>query len=74
VTRPFRRFALPLTSYYVVTLVLPLANGAAQSSAGFAGHALAVLIVPPGAILLACTVQMLSRVLFNWCGRVSRNT
>src|SRR5207244_2505360 len=33
-------WALPLACYYAVTLVLPLANGAAQAGAPFAGHAL----------------------------------
>ena len=47
--RAFRRMALPLVSYYAVTLALPLANGAAQSD-GFVRHAMAVLAVPPIAI------------------------
>jgi hypothetical protein len=47
--------ALPLASYYAVTLAVPLANGAAQSGA-FVEHALAVLVVPPVAIILTCTV------------------
>ncbi len=33
--------------YYLVTLVLPFANGAARGGAAFLEHALAVLIVPP---------------------------
>jgi hypothetical protein len=62
VARAFRRTALPLASYYAVTLALPLANGAAQSGA-FVGHALVVLIVPPVAILLVCAVQMVAHAL-----------
>jgi hypothetical protein len=50
-----RRTALPLASYYTVTLALPLANGAARSDA-FMEHALVVLVVPPVAIILACVV------------------
>ena len=56
----FRRTALPLVSYYAVTLAIPLANGAAQSGA-FAEHALAVLVVPPAAIVLACAVHSMAR-------------
>jgi hypothetical protein len=58
VAHAFRRVALPLASYYAVTLALPLANGAALSGA-FMEHALVVLIVPPVAIMLACVVYML---------------
>ena len=61
VARPFRRVALPLGSYYAVTLALPLANGAALSST-FMEHALAVLIVPPVAIMLACAVHTMAHV------------
>jgi hypothetical protein len=62
VARGFRRVALPLASYYAVTLALPLANGAAPSGA-FMEHALAVLIVPPVAIMLACAVHTIARAL-----------
>jgi cation transport ATPase len=58
VAHAFRRVALPLASYYAVTLALPLANGAALSGA-FMEHALVVLVVPPVAIMLACVVHML---------------
>ena len=57
VTAAFRRAAVPLTSYYLVTLVLPLANGAAQSGTPFLEHALIVLVVPPTLIILACAVH-----------------
>ena len=56
IAHAFRRTALPLASYYAVTLAVPLANGAAQSGA-FVEHALAVLAVPPVAIILACAVH-----------------
>jgi len=58
--------ALPLASYYVVTLAVPLANGAAQSGA-FVEHALAVLVVPPVAIILACTVCTIAHALASAC-------
>jgi len=54
--RAFRRTALPLGSYYAVTLAIPLANGAAQSGA-FAAHALVVLVIPPAVIVLTCAVH-----------------
>jgi hypothetical protein len=53
VARAFRRTALPLCSYYAITLVVPVANGAVLSGA-FVRHALVVLLAPPAAILLAC--------------------
>ena len=53
----FRRTALPLVSYYAVTLAVPLANGAAQSGATFVKHAITVLVVPPIATVLACAVH-----------------
>ena len=46
--------AVPLASYYAVTLALPLGNGAARSGGTFARHALVVLVVPPMLIGLAC--------------------
>ena len=63
----FRRTALPLASYYVVTLALPLANGAAQSRAPFVDHALVVLVVPPVVIMLACAVHKTSHVCASAC-------
>ena len=60
----FRRVALPLASYYAITLALPLANGAAPSGA-FMGHALVVLVVPPTAIILGCAVHEIANQLIN---------
>jgi hypothetical protein len=62
----FRRAALPLASYYAVTLGLPLANGATQSG-GFVEHALVVLVVPPVAIILACAVRTVAQALASAC-------
>lgn len=59
----FRRTALPLLSYYALTLAVPLANGAAQSDTAFVRHAVAVLVVPPAAIMLACAVHSTLRKL-----------
>ena len=42
----FRHLALPLASYYAITLAVPLVNGAAQAGAAFLMHALVVLLVP----------------------------
>jgi len=49
--------AVPLAAYYVVTLGLPLANGAAQSGARLVDHALAVILVPIVMVAVACTFQ-----------------
>ena len=62
VVRTFRHAALPLGWYYLVTLGLPLANGAAQSGAAFARHALVVLIVPPILIGCACALHKMAHV------------
>jgi hypothetical protein len=59
--RAFRRAALPLVSYYAVTLAMPLANGAAKSGA-FVEHALVVLAAPVIAIILACAVRALFHI------------
>jgi exosortase K len=47
----WKRFAVPLATYYAVTLGIPLANGAARSGAIFVEHAFVVLIVPPIVLL-----------------------
>ena len=60
----FRRAAVPLAMYYGVTLVLPLANGAARSDA-FVSHALPVLVVPIVAIVLGAAARTLYR---TWRG------
>jgi hypothetical protein len=61
----FRRTALPLVSYYAVTLAVPLANGAAQSRAAFVKHAITVLLVPPIGIVLTCLIILTKA----WCLR-----
>jgi hypothetical protein len=71
--RAFRRVALPLGSYYAVTLVLPLANGAAPSGA-FLEHALVVLVVPPIAIILGCAVHTIAHALRRRRLRLCRRT
>jgi hypothetical protein len=57
----FRRTALPLGAYYGITLIVPVANGAAQSGSIFLEHALVVLMVPPVAIACACVVHTIAR-------------
>ena len=54
----FRRTALPLASYYAVTLAAPLANGAAQSGSAFVRHGITVLVVPLIVIVLASVVHL----------------
>ena len=65
--RAFRRAALPLGSYYAVTLALPIANGAAQSGTALGEHALIVLTVPPVLIALACAVHRAAQVSARVC-------
>ena len=69
-TRAFRRASIPLAAYYAVTLAIPLANGAAQSNAVFFTHALAVLVIPPVIILLACAAHAAAHVLARGYGVV----
>ena len=58
VGKAFRRTALPLLSYYALTLAVPFANGAAQSdTTAFLRHAIVVLVVPPVAIMLVSAVH-----------------
>jgi len=66
VAHAFRRTALPLVSYYAITLAVPLANGVAQSGA-FVGHAFVVLVVPPVAIVLVCAVHAIARAFARGC-------
>jgi len=61
IVRAFRRVALPLASYYAVTLALPLANGAARTGTTFVEHALVVLVVPPLLIVVACVTHGIAR-------------
>jgi hypothetical protein len=69
VARAFRRVALPLASYYAVTLAVPLANGATPSGT-FMEHALVVLVVPPIAIILGCAVHTIAHALVRlWTRR-----
>ena len=51
-----RRVALPLATYYTVTLLLPLANGAAQSET-FVKHAIVVFALPLVVIAGLATVR-----------------
>jgi hypothetical protein len=57
----FRRTALPLLSYYALTLAVPLANGASPSDTAFLRHAITVLVAPPVAIILVCAVDVTVR-------------
>jgi hypothetical protein len=58
----FRRAALPLGSYYAITLLLPLVNGAAPSGT-FVNHALVVAMVPPILVVLLCAARAGSQML-----------
>jgi hypothetical protein len=61
VVRAFTRAAPPLASYYAVTLVLPLANGAARTGGAFVEHALTVLVLPPVLIIVVCVARAILR-------------
>src|SRR5262245_12119568 len=52
-------YALPLGCYYLVTLVVPMANGALKSGEAFLTHAIVVLVLPPMLILLVCVIRRL---------------
>ena len=67
-SRAFRRTALPLASYYGVTLALPMANGAIHAGRSFVMHALVVLVVPLLLIALACAAQGAAQTLVRVCG------
>lgn len=60
IVQGFRRAAVPLVAYYTVTLVVPLANGAARDGSGFGEHAAAVLVVPCVLIVLGCALRSIT--------------
>jgi exosortase K len=68
----FGRIALPLASYYGITLGVPLLNGAAKAGSVFVEHALVVLLVPPVALVLACLIHRVSRVSLRRAAALSR--
>lgn len=51
-----RRTALPLAWYYIVTVAIPIANGASLSDGLFVRHVLVVLALPPLLIVLVAGV------------------
>ena len=51
-TSGLRKLMFPLVVYYVVTLVMPLANGGYQRGAEFWQHSLFVFVIPFGVMLL----------------------
>jgi len=55
-----RRLATPLFWYYAITIVIPIANGAA-SNRDFAEHALVVLVLPVALVLALGGVTTLWR-------------
>lgn len=59
-SRGFQHLALPLASYYVVTLAIPLAGGASTSSV-FLAHALVVVSVPVLLVVGASAVGAMLR-------------
>ena len=59
--RPSTLLLVPLFWYYVITVVVPLANGAAGRGAAFAEHTLFVLVVPLVFVALAAGGHRLVR-------------
>ena len=57
IARAFRRTALPLASYYAVTLAASTRQWRGALGAAFVEHALVVLVVPPIIIVLACAAR-----------------
>ena len=53
------RYALPLGCYYVITLGVPLVNGASYVNDAFLGHAVTVLLVPPVIVLFVWAMRRL---------------
>ncbi len=64
--RAFRRATIPLAAYYMVTLALPIANGAARSGAVFVKHALVVILIPLLAVALGAAIH----AIYARCRRV----
>jgi len=64
-----RRWLLPLGCYYLITLAVPFANGASRHGAGFASHALVVLVFPLLLIVLVCACVTSAEV----CRRTGRS-
>jgi exosortase K len=61
--------ALPLACYYIITLAVPILNGAAQAGDAFLQHGLVVLLVPPLVITLAYTLHHTARSLARTLGK-----
>jgi hypothetical protein len=57
----FRRTAVPLVSYYAITLGVPIANGAATTRGAFLEHSVVVLLVPPFTIALVAAGREAAR-------------
>jgi hypothetical protein len=55
--RAFQRASVPLAAYYVVTLALPMANGAARSGSVFVKHAFVVILIPLVAVALGGAIH-----------------
>lgn len=62
----FRRARAPLFWYYALTVVVPLANGAAREGRVFGAHLLAVSLVPPAIVV----VVAITRKLVDFASRV----
>jgi hypothetical protein len=52
IARSFRHTAVPLCWYYLITIAVPLANGATAGGTAFIEHTLFVLMLPAAFIAL----------------------
>jgi hypothetical protein len=52
INRAFRAARAPLVAYYVVTVVVPLANGSGNTSRAFLEHIAFALLAPPTFVAL----------------------
>ena len=63
--RPSVAYALPLCCYYLITLGVPLINGASLVNEAIARHAAIVLLVPPVLILFVWATRRLGRFIVS---------
>jgi hypothetical protein len=52
-----RRAGFPLLSYYLMTVLVPLANGAGNTGKAFVEHVAVVVLIPPTLVLATAFVR-----------------
>jgi hypothetical protein len=61
ITSAFRAARVPLISYYVVTVLVPLANGSGNTGRAFLEHMAFVLLAPPTFVLMFALLAQIGR-------------